>query len=144
MHPATMEVKVMIRVLIAEGNATYRQSLLRMLQDEEGIEPLEPAGNGREAIEKCGRLRPDVVLIDLDMPDQGGLLATRAIRERWPAVRMILLSFHGGEAFRRWAGEAGAVAFLPKDADPEAIVQAIRRAASPSPPPERGARPSEG
>jgi len=124
-----MEAKLnVIKVLIAEDNAAYRQSLFRMLQEEKGIKVLEPARDGREAVEKSERFQPDVVLMDIDMPEQGGLWATRTIRERWPQVKVIILSFHSGEAFRDWAEEVGAVAFLPKDADPEEIVQAIRTA----------------
>lgn len=117
-----------IKVLIVEDNAAYRHSLCRMLQAEEGIEVLEPAVNGHEAIEKSKRFQPDVVLIDIDMPEQGGLSATRIIRERWPQVKVVILSLHSGEAFRAWAKEMGALAFLSKDADPEEIVRAIRMA----------------
>jgi len=114
-----------IKVLIAEDNAVYRQSLYRMLQGEQGIDVLEPAGDGREAIEKSGRFRPDVVLMDIDMPEKGGLWATRIIRERWPQVKVIILTLHSGEAFQAWAEDVGATAFLPKDVDPEEIVKAI-------------------
>ncbi|MCR4405548.1 MAG: response regulator transcription factor [Anaerolineae bacterium] len=117
-----------IKVLIAEDNAAYRQSFSRMLQQEEGIEVLEPARDGREAVEKSEYLRPDVVLMDIDMPERGGLWATRTIRERWPRVKVIILSFHSGEAFRAWAREVGTIAFLSKDADPEEIIRAIRMA----------------
>ena len=117
-----------VKVLIAEDNAAYRQSLLRMLQEEDGIEVLEPARDGCEAVEKSEQFQPDVVLMDIDMPGQDGLSATRTIRERWPQVKVIVLSFHSGEAFRDWAEEVGAVAFLPKDADPEEIVKAIHMA----------------
>jgi len=70
-----------IRVLIAEDNELYRQSLYRMLSGEEGMEVLEPARDGSEAVEKAGQLSPDVILMDIDMPEQDGLLATRIIRE---------------------------------------------------------------
>jgi len=122
-----------IKVLIAEDNAAYRQSLLRMLQEEEGIEVLEPARDGREAVEKSERLQPDVVLMDIDMPEQSGLSATMTIREKWPQVKVIILSFHSGEAFRDWAEEVGATTFLPKDADPEEIISAIRVASGENP-----------
>jgi DNA-binding NarL/FixJ family response regulator len=128
------EAKVeIIRVLIAEDNAAYRQSLYRTLQEEEGIEVLEPATNAQEAVERSERFQPDVILMDIDMPEQSGLSATRTIRERWPQVKVIILSFHGGEAFRDWAEEVGATAFLPKDADPEEIVRAIRTAGDVTP-----------
>jgi len=117
-----------IKVLIAEDNAVYRQSLLRMLQEEQGIEVLEPATDAQEAVEKSALLQPDVLLMDIDMPEQGGLLATRTIRERWPQVKVVILSFHSGEAFRDWAEGVGATAFLSKDADPEEIIRAIRTA----------------
>jgi len=122
-----------IKVLIAEDNAAYRQSLYRMLQQEEGIEVLEPATNAQEAVEKSALLQPDVILMDIDMPEQGGLSATRTIREKWPQVKVIILSFHSGEAFRDWAEEVGATAFLPKDADPEEIIRAIRTAGDVTP-----------
>jgi len=118
----------LIKVLIVEDNTVYRQSLFRMLQEEEGIEVLEPAMNAQEAVEKSEQLQPDVILMDIDMPEQSGLWATRTIRERWPQVKVIILSFHSGEAFRDWAEEVGATTFLPKDADPEEIVKAIRAA----------------
>jgi DNA-binding NarL/FixJ family response regulator len=115
-------------VLIAEDNAVYRQSLYRMLEAEEGIEVLEPACDGREAVAKSVRFRPDIVLMDIDMPGQSGLAAARTIRERWPQIRVIILTLHSGEAFRAWATKIGAAAFLSKDASPEEIVQAIRMA----------------
>jgi len=118
-----------IKVLIAEDNTAYRQSLFQMLQKEEGIEVLEPAIDAREAIEKSEQHQPDVVLMDMDMPGKGGLWATRTIRQRWPQMKVIILTLHGGEAFRPWAEEVGATAFLSKDADPEEIIRAILMAA---------------
>jgi len=117
-----------IRVLIAEDNAAYGRSLSRMLQEEEGIQMLAAVRSSREAVEEVDRLRPDVVLMDIDIPEQSGLQAIRTIRERWPLVQVIILSFHSGEAFRHWAREVGAAAFLSKDADPEEIIRAVRMA----------------
>ncbi|HEY65606.1 MAG TPA: response regulator transcription factor [Caldilineae bacterium] len=116
-------------MLIAEDNTAYRQSLFQMLQKEEGIEVLEPAIDAREAIKKSEQHQPDVVLMDMDMPGKGGLWATRTIRQRWPQMKVIILTLHGGEAFRTWAEEVGATAFLSKDADPEEIIRAILMAA---------------
>ena len=128
-HLERTEAQVdVIKVLIAEDNAAYRQSLYRMLREEEGIEVLEPAGDGREAVEKSALLQPDVVLMDVDMPEGGGLWATRAIREQCPHMKVIILSLHSGEAFRTWAQQVGATAFLSKDVDPETIIRAIRAA----------------
>jgi DNA-binding NarL/FixJ family response regulator len=115
-----------IRVLIAEDNELYRQSLYRMLSGEEGMEVLEPARDGSEAVEKAGQLSPDVILMDIDMPEQDGLLATRIIRERWPQVEVIILSIHSGWAHRALVEEVGASGFLPKSSDPEEIIRAIR------------------
>lgn len=117
-----------IKVLITEDNAVYRQSLYRMLRGEDGIEVLEPARDGREALEKSSQFQPDVILMDIDMPERSGLLATRTIRERWPQVKVIILTFHNSEAFQTWAREIGVVAFLSKDADPEEIIRAIHMA----------------
>ncbi len=115
-------------VLIVEDNVAYSQSLSQMLCEEEGIQVLAVVRSGREVIEAAERLRPDVVLMDIDLPGQEGLQATQTLRERWPAVQVVILTLHSSEAFRRWAGEVGAAAFLSKDADPEGIVQAVRGA----------------
>ncbi|HEY65440.1 MAG TPA: response regulator transcription factor [Caldilineae bacterium] len=119
-----------IKVLIVEDNAIYRQSLYRMLQQDEGMVMLEPAEDGLEALEKSARLRPDVILMDIDMPEQDGLLAAQRIRQRWPEVKLIILTLHSSEAFQAWAEEVGDAAFFFKDAGPDEIVRAIRMASS--------------
>jgi len=120
-------VKV-IRVLIADGNRAYRQGLYQMLEGERGIAVVGLAKDGQEAIEKSESLRPDVVLMDIDMPGTEGLRATSAIRERWPWVKVITLTLYSGEAFRAWAEDVEAAVLLPKDIDPGEIVEAIRMA----------------
>jgi len=115
-----------VTVLIAEGNTAYGQSLSQMFQEEGGIQVLAAVGSGRAAVEAVERLRPNVILMDIDMPDREGLWATQVIRERWPSVRIVILTLHSSQAFRTWAKRIGAAAFLPKDTDPEEIVRAIR------------------
>ncbi len=119
-----------LAVLIVEDNPVYRESLCRMLQAEQGIAVVGAVRSGREAIEEIPRLRPDVVLLDIDLPGQAGLLAARTIRERWPSVKLIVLTLYPGEAFRTWAEQMGAAALLAKEADPETMVHAIRAVGS--------------
>ncbi len=74
------------------------------------------AGDGEEAVRLARDLRPDVVLMDIGMPGLDGLEATRRIKADRPEARVIILTVHGEEAYRRAAGESGADAFLPKKA----------------------------
>ena len=120
-------VTSMIRVLVAEDHENLREQLAILLGDFEGIMVIGTAENGQQALDLCGELHPDVVLMDAQMPVLDGFAATSAIREQFPDMRVVILS-NGflGEASR--AESAGASSFLLKPAWGTEIITAIRDA----------------
>lgn len=117
----------MVRVLIVDDAARVRQDLRTVLGLAGGIEVVGEAAHGSEAVRLTGLLNPEVVLMDLEMPGLDGIEATRQIKARRPACRVIVLTVHGHESARAAAQAAGAEAFLVKGARVENIVRAITR-----------------
>jgi len=97
-----------------------------MLRYEPGMEPVGEAGNGREALDLYRKLKPDVTLMDLRMPEMDGVEATAAIRAEFPSARIILLTTYDGDEGIYNGLRAGARAYLLKDAPCEEILDAIR------------------
>jgi DNA-binding NarL/FixJ family response regulator len=119
----------MIRLLIADDHAVVRTGLERLVATFDGIELVGSAADGRDAVEQCERTGPDVVLMDLEMPDLDGIEATRRIGTAQPDVAVVVLtSFSDREQILR-ALDAGAVGYLLKDAEPAEIEKAVRAAA---------------
>jgi DNA-binding NarL/FixJ family response regulator len=118
-----------IRVLIADDHPAFREGLGAVLVSC-GFAVAGLAGNGREALELAIRLRPEVVLMDINMPVVNGVEATRLIRARLPQVQVVGLSMHEAERTRRDMNDAGAAAYLNKSASVEKICDAIRGAAA--------------
>lgn len=103
-----------MRILIVDDFAPFRRLLADFLRSHPGIELVGEAANGEEALEQTDRLRPDLVLMDVSMPVVGGYDATRAIKERHPGTRVVILSSHSGEAYRSAARESRADGFIEK------------------------------
>jgi DNA-binding NarL/FixJ family response regulator len=119
----------MIRLLIADDHAVVRSGLERLVSTFDGIELVGSAADGHEAVEQCERARPDVVLMDLEMPDVDGIEATRRIAAAQPGVAVVVLtSFSDREQILR-ALDAGAAGYLLKDAEPAEIEKAVHAAA---------------
>lgn len=116
-----------IRVLIADDHTLLRQGLVRLLELESRIEVVGQATNGREALQKIEELEPDVVLMDINMPQLNGIEATRSIREKWPNVRVLALTIHDAEEYICEMIRAGARGYLLKDTEPSSVIQAIDR-----------------
>ena len=115
-----------IRVVLADDHAMVRIGLEHLIGSTEDIEIVGTAADGAEALDLARRLRPDVVLMDLQMPGTDGVQATRAIRdERLGVDVLVLTSFSDGERIVA-ALDAGAVGYLLKDADPDDVLQGIR------------------
>jgi NarL family two-component system response regulator LiaR len=112
-----------LKIVVVDDMPQVRQNLRQLLQLAGEIEVVGEARNGIEAIEQAERLRPDVVLMDVVMPTMDGLLATRRLRERFPEIRIILLTMY--EIYRKEAQEAGADAFLIKGCPVNALISAI-------------------
>ena len=115
-----------IRVLIVDDHVLVRKGTAALLETEESIEVVGEASDGQEAVEKVGRLRPDVVLMDLVMPRMDGIEATRRIIESQPGVRILVLTSFASDDKIFPALKAGALGYLLKDAEPEELVRAIR------------------
>jgi len=119
----------MIRVLVVEGHALVRAGLCRLLEAEEGLAVVGRTGSGREGIELCRSLLPDVALIDYGLPDIDGLEATQQIAALEGDTRVLLLTMHANEEYAIRILRAGAAGFVAKGADPEELLAAIRRVA---------------
>ena len=117
-----------IRVLIVDDVAETRENLRKLLQFEADIEVVAAARTGREAIQLTLEANPDVVLMDINMPDMDGIAATEAIRQKMPAVQVVILSVQGDQNYMRRAMLVGARDFLTKPPIPDELVAAIRRA----------------
>ena len=83
-----------IRIILADDHVMLRQGTLALLQREADIEVVGQADNGRQAVELAHRLRPDIVVMDVRMPELSGVEATRQIRQRLPAVQVLVLTAH--------------------------------------------------
>ncbi len=105
-----------------------RKGLLAILKNKPELELVGEARDGREAIECCGQLKPDVVLMDLVMPELGGVAATRAIHQRWPNVRVIALTSFQEKELVQDALQAGAIGYLLKNVSGDELAEAIRQA----------------
>ena len=117
-----------IRVLIVDDHAMVRKGLAAFLKVKPELQWVGEAANGEEAIALCDRLQPDVILMDLLMPEMGGAEATRAIRHRWPRVQVIALTSFGEKEVVREALQAGAISFLLKNVSADDLAAAIQSA----------------
>jgi NarL family two-component system response regulator LiaR len=117
-----------IRVLIADDHAVLREGLRSFLELQDGIEIVGDAADGEEAVALAERLRPAVVLMDLVMPKLDGVEAMRALRERVPDARVIILTSYIDDDRLLPAIRAGAAGYLLKNAEPQELARAIRTA----------------
>ena len=115
-----------VRILIADDHAIMRQGLRSMLSDEPGFEVVGEAGDGREAIRLVRDLEPDVVVMDVGMPELNGVEAARQVVRDHPQVRVVALSMHADRRFVTGMLEAGAAGYVLKGAVFEELVEAIR------------------
>ena len=114
------------RVLLADDHKILRQGLQTLLQNEPDIEVVGQADNGRGAIELAKELRPDVVIMDVAMPDVGGVGATRELVNAVPTAKVVALSMHSDRRFVTGMLSAGASGYLLKDSAFEELALSIR------------------
>jgi DNA-binding NarL/FixJ family response regulator len=119
-------VSVPIRVLLAEDHTIVREGLRALLGSATDIEVVGEVADGERAVTSAAALRPDLVVMDLNMPGIDGVEATRRIRERVPGTRVLVLSMHDGEEYVRPAIRAGAAGYLLKGSGLSDLVSAIR------------------
>jgi NarL family two-component system response regulator LiaR len=120
---------VTIRLVLADDHVVLRQGLRALLDDESDIEVVGEADNGRDAVDLVLQTEPDVLLIDLVMPETDGVAATHIIHGRSPRTRVLILSSCDEEAALLASVRAGAIGFLRKTAPIDAVIGAIRAAA---------------
>ena len=118
-----------IRILIVDDQSLFREGLRTLLSVQADLEVVAEAANGEEALRQAAAVRPDVVLMDLQMPILDGVAATRRLRRDLPESRVIVLTTFDNDEYVFEGLRAGAVGYLLKDAPSEKLVEAIRAAA---------------
>jgi DNA-binding NarL/FixJ family response regulator len=120
---------VNVRVLVADDDPVMRMLMAAVIGRDPELELAGEAADADEAIAAAERLRPDVALLDIEMPGGGGLHAAEEIRARCPKTRVLALSGHQTDAARDQMTAAGAVGYVVKGAPPDDVLRAIREAA---------------
>lgn len=119
----------MIRILLADDHALVRQGFRMILEAQKDMQIVGQAGNGREAVELAEKLHPDVVIMDVAMPELNGIEATRRLAASSPRTRVLALSMHKDSVYVREILRAGARGFLLKDSGDADLVAAVRAVA---------------
>lgn len=119
-----------IRVLLSDDHRIVREGLRTLLDKEPDIEVVGEAEDGRSMLELARKLKPQVVIMDITMPDLNGMDATRKIIEELPDVKVLALSMHTDQQFVGGMLKAGAIGYLPKDCASEELVRAVHTVAS--------------
>ncbi|MFC8716945.1 DNA-binding response regulator [Kitasatospora sp. NPDC057198] len=120
----------MVRVLLAEDMHLVRGALRALLAEAGDIEVVAETGHGDQVLPAALAHRPDVAVLDVDLPGADGIAGTAALRERLPECRVLILTAHRRVEVLRAALAAGAAGFMPKDAPPDRLADAVRRVAA--------------
>ena len=115
-----------MRVLIVDDNNEYRRLLRRILEEQQDLMLVGEASDGEEGVRLAHQLKPDVILMDIDMPRTNGLQATRRIKESLASATVLLLSAWDSEAYRRCAADCGADTYLLKTMPISEFLSVIR------------------
>ena len=119
-----------IRVLLADDHAVVRKGVRELLEDEPDIEVVGEASNGQQAVELAVALRPDVVVMDVAMPELSGVEATKRIRSLAPEVRVLALTAYDDEPYVFGLLDAGVTGYVLKTAESHEVVRAVRATAA--------------
>ncbi|MEE9615490.1 MAG: response regulator transcription factor [Anaerolineae bacterium] len=117
-----------IRVMVVDDHDMVRRGLAAFLRAKPDLELVGEADDGQQALDVCEQVEPDVILMDLVMPEMDGTTATRAIRERWPQVQVIALTSFQEKKLVQEALRAGAISYLLKNVSVDDLAEAIRAA----------------
>ncbi len=115
------------RVAIVDDHQLVREGLRDLLEDAPDIEVVGEATNGREALLLCSRVHPDLVLMDVRMPEMDGLAATRELKQRYPQISVMMVTMHENPDYLLEALKAGAAGYVLKDGLRQEVVTAVRR-----------------
>jgi DNA-binding NarL/FixJ family response regulator len=118
-----------IRVLVADDHDIVRYGICSVLNSSRDVEVIGEASTGQEAFEKYEQLLPDVILLDISMPDMNGIDATRTITSKYPGAKVLILTMHLNEEYLNQVLNAGAIGYLLKNADIEEMLSGIRSVA---------------
>jgi DNA-binding NarL/FixJ family response regulator len=121
------DARGLTRLAIVDDHELARASLQNMLADEPDIEIVGEAANGRQALLLCARLKPDLLLMDVRMPEMDGLAATKEVKQRYPRIGVMMLTMHENPDYLLEALKAGAAGYVLKDAPQDEIIEAVRR-----------------
>ena len=116
----------MIRILLVDDQQSIRDHLITQLETERDIEVVGTADSGKIAIQQVAHLKPDVVIIDMEMPDMDGVSATKIIRQRFPYTKVLVLSGYDKNKYIQTSLDAGAMGYLLKSASAEDLTESIR------------------
>lgn len=117
----------MIRVLVVDDHTVVRAGLCRILESQDDIEVIAETGSGREALDLCGKLKPDVMVLDFGLPDMDGLEVTSRITAVDKTLRILILTMYGSEDYAVRLIRAGAAGFVVKGASPDDLLDALRK-----------------
>jgi len=113
-------------LLVVDDNPVFRGMVKRLVQVDPEMKVVAEAEDGEEAVRLARELSPDVVLMDLSMPRLDGIAATRRIKADRPEAKVVILTVHADEAYRRAAMESGADGFLPKKTLPAGLIPTLK------------------
>ncbi|WP_079908577.1 response regulator transcription factor [Paenibacillus sp. 32352] len=119
-----------MRIVIAEDHPLFRSGVRNLLRTTDDLEVIGEASSGEEALELAGQLQPDLILMDIRMPGLNGIEATRLIKERYPAVEVLILTMFRDDQSVFTAMRVGAKGYVLKDADEVELLQSIRMVGS--------------
>ncbi|MBP7687190.1 MAG: response regulator transcription factor, partial [Thermoflexales bacterium] len=112
------------RLLLVDDHAVVRSGLRMLLENQAGLEIVGEAGTGREALALVKELQPNMVLMDIGLPDMSGIEVTRQIKQQWPGVSVVALTIHEDEEYFFKMLQAGVSGYVPKRAAPEELLTA--------------------
>lgn len=118
-----------IRLMIVDDHQVLREGLRFMLRNAQDLEIVSEASNGSEALELLESTQPDVMLLDMNMPGMGGLETLKNVRQRWPEVSVLILSFHDDPEYVEQALRHGAAGYLLKTVSRDELIRAVQAAA---------------
>lgn len=115
-----------IRIVLADDHAVVREGTRLLLERETDLRIVGEAANGDEAIDQVGKLRPDVAILDIAMPQRNGIQATREIKRRWPKTNILVLTAYDDDEYVYAIIDAGAAGYLLKDVPADELIGAVR------------------
>jgi len=117
----------MTRIIVADDHTLVRAGICALLNSQKDFQVIAETGNGKETVELCERLKPDILLLDLSMPEMDGLEATKSILSSNPSIKIVVLTMYENEEYATRLINAGAKGFLVKRMSPDELPDSIRK-----------------